>query len=90
MKRIKNADNGDEFFFFRTSDGIKVDALLHTDRGFRPIEIKSAMTQSASLESGLRRFLTLQPHSLSPTVVYAGRNVPAGASGIQFRNFLDM
>ena len=90
MKRIKNADNGDELFFFRTSDGIEVDALLRTGDGFHPIEIKSAMTQSASLESGLRRFLMLQPHTLSPTVVYAGRNVPAGESGIQFRNFLDM
>lgn len=90
MKRIKNADNGDELFFFRTSDGIEVDALLRTDKGFRPIEIKSSMTHSASLESGMRKFMALQTHSISPTVVYGGRNIPAGESGIEFRNFLDM
>lgn len=90
MKRIKNADSGDELFFFRTSDGIEVDALLRTADGFSPIEIKSAMTRSASLESGLNRFLALQPESISPTVVYAGRNMPAGKGGIGYRNFLTM
>ena len=90
VKRIKNADNGDELFFFRTSDGIEVDALLRTADGFRPIEIKSAMTRSASLESGLNRYLALQPESISPTVVYAGRNVPAGKDEIGYRNFLTM
>ena len=90
MKRIKNADSGDELFFFRTSDGIEVDALLRTADGFRPIEIKSAMTRSASLESGLNRYLALQPESISPTVVYAGRNMPAGKDEIGYRNFLTM
>lgn len=90
MKRIKNADSGDELFFFRTSDGIEVDALLRTADGFRPIEIKSAMTRSASLESGLNRFLALQPESISPTIVYAGRSMPAGKDGIGYRNFLTM
>ena len=90
MKRIKNADSGDELFFFRTSDGIEVDALLRTADGFSPIEIKSAMTRSASLESGLNRFLALQPESISPTVVYAGRSMPAGKGGIGYRNFLTM
>ena len=90
VKRIKNADNGDELFFFRTSDGIEVDALLRTADGFRPIEIKSAMTRSASLESGLNRYLALQPESISPTVVYAGRNMPAGKDEIGYRNFLTM
>ena len=87
MKRIKNADSGDELFFFRTSDGIEVDALLRTGDGFRPIEIKSAMTRTASLESGLKRYLALQPESIAPTVVYAGRDLPAGKSGIEYRNF---
>ena len=90
IKRIKNADSGDELFFFRTSDGIEVDALLRTGNGFRPLEIKSAMTQSASLESGLKRFLTLQPQSIAPTVVYAGRNLPAGKSGIEYSNYLEI
>jgi len=90
MKRIKNADNGDELFFFRTSDGIEVDALLRTGDGFRPIEIKSTMTQSDALESGLKRFLSLQPSSIMPTVVYDGRNLPAGKSGIEYRNFFDI
>ncbi len=90
MKRIKNADSGDELFFFRTSAGIEVDALLRTADGFSPIEIKSAMTRSASLESGLNRFLALQPESISPTVVYAGRSMPAGKGGIGYRNFLTM
>ena len=90
IKRIKNADSGDELFFFRTSDGIEVDTLLRTDEGFRPIEIKSAMTQSAALESGLKRFLSLQPQSIAPTVVYAGRTMPAGKSGIEYRNFIDI
>lgn len=90
MKRVKNADNGDELFFFRTSDGIEVDILVRTDNGFRPVEIKSAMTYSVSLESGLRRFMALQPQSISPTVVYGGRSMPAGESGIEFRNFLMM
>ena len=88
MKRIRNADSGDELFFFRTSDGIEVDALLRTGDGFRPIEIKSAMTQTASLEAGLKRYLALQPESIAPTVVYAGRDLPAGKSGIEYRNFL--
>lgn len=90
MKRVKNADTGDELFFFRTSDGIEVDVLVRTDNGFRPVEIKSTMTYSVSLESGLRRFLALQPQSISPTVVYGGRSMPAGESGIEFRNFLMM
>ena len=88
MKRIRNAGGGDELFFFRTSDGIEVDALLRTGDGFRPIEIKSAMTQTASLEAGLKRYLALQPESIAPTVVYAGRDLPAGKSGIEYRNFL--
>ena len=88
-KRIKNADSADELFFFRSSDGIEVDALLRTAEGFRPIEIKSAMTHSTALESGLRRFLALQPGSIAPTVAYAGRNMPAGKDGIQYRNFLN-
>ena len=90
MKRVKNADTGDELFFFRTSDGIEVDVLVRTDNGFRPVEIKSTMTYSVSLESGLRRFMALQPQSISPTVVYGGRSMPAGESGIEFRNFLMM
>ena len=90
VKRIRNADSGDELFFFRTSDGIEVDALLRTDGGFRPIEIKSAMTHSASLESGMRRFLALKPNAANPTVVYTGRTMPAGESGVEFRNFLEM
>ena len=89
MKRIKNADSGNELFFFRTSDGIEVDALLRTDGGFRPVEIKSAMTRTAALESGLQRFLTLQPNAVSPTVVYAGRSMPRGKDMIEYRNFLD-
>ena len=89
MKHIKNADSDDELFFFRTSDGIEIDALLRTNDGCQPIEIKSAMTQSASLESGLRRFLALQPQSIAPTVIYAGRNMPAAKYGIEYRNFID-
>jgi len=62
---------------------------VRTAEGFRPIEIKSAMTHSAALESGLRRFLALQPGFIAPTVAYAGRNMPAGKDGIQYRNFLN-
>ena len=90
IKRGKNSDSVDEIFFFRTSDVIEIDALLHTGDGFRPIEIKSAMTQSASLESGLKRYLSLQQQSIAPTVVYSGRSLPAGKSGIEYRNFLDI
>lgn len=90
MKRVKNADSGEELFFFRTSDGIEVDVLVRTDNGFRPVEIKSAMTYSVALESGLRRFMALHSQSISPTVVYGGRNMPAGESGIEFKNFLMM
>ena len=47
-----------------------------------------AMTQTASLEAGLKRYLALQPESIAPTVVYVGRDLPAGKSGIEYRNFL--
>ena len=89
MKRIKNDDNGDELFFFRSSDGIEVDVLMRTADGFRPIEIKAAMTRTASLESGLHRFRALWPQSIAPTVVYAGRNMPAGKGGVRYLNFLN-
>ena len=89
VSEMMNADSGNELFFFRTSDGIEVDALLRTDGGFRPVEIKSAMTRTAALESGLQRFLTLQPNAVSPTVVYAGRSMPRGKDMIEYRNFLD-
>ena len=89
MKRNLNRDSEDELFFFRTSDGSEVDVLRKTDRGFQPIEIKSAMTWTESLADGLHRASKLIPNAKNPTLIYCGNSYPAGAGDIVRANFLD-
>lgn len=89
MRRRMNRDEPDGLFFFRTSDGLEIDLLEQTEAGMRPIEIKSSMTYSPALETGLRKYLLLFPDAPSPTLLYAGTALAANRDGIACRNYLD-
>ena len=89
LKKKLNQDAEGELFFFRTNDGTEVDLLRETSDGLQPIEIKSSTTWSASLSDGLRKFLTLMPSSIRPTIVYGGKSYPSTNSNVSATNFLD-
>ena len=46
-------------------------------------------TWSASLSDGLRKFLTLMPSSIRPTIVYGGKSYPSTKGNVSATNFLD-
>ena len=89
LRHEKNSDNDGDLFFFRTTNGLEVDLLRLCDDGFQPIEIKSAMTYNPSLENSLSHFMDIFPKAVKPTLIYAGKNIPPGKSGIEYRNYLD-
>ena len=89
LKKKLNRDAEGEIFFFRTNDGAEVDLLRQTSDGLQPIEIKSSTTWSSSLSSGLRKFLTLMPNTVRPTVIYGGKTYPTVDGKISATNFLD-
>ena len=89
LKKKLNQDAEGELFFFRTNDGTEVDLLRQTPDGLQPIEIKSSTTWSASLSDGLRKFLTLMPSSIRPTIVYGGKSYPSTSGNVSATNFLD-
>lgn len=89
LKKKLNRDAEGELFFFRTNDGAEVDLLRQTSDGLQPIEIKSSTTWSSSLSSGLRKFLTLMPNTVRPTVIYGGKTYPTVDGKISATNFLD-
>ena len=89
LKKKLNQDAEGELFFFRTNDGTEVDLLRETSDGLQPIEIKSSTTWSASLSDGLRKFLTLMPSSIRPTIVYGGKSYPSTKGNVSATNFLD-
>ena len=89
LKKKLNQDAEGELFFFRTNDGTEVDLLRETSDGLQPIEIKSSTTWSASLSDGLRKFLTLMPSSIRPTIVYGGKSYPSTSGNVSATNFLD-
>ena len=74
---------------YRTNDGTEVDLLRETSDGLQPIEIKSSTTWSASLSDELRKFLTLMPSSIRPTIVYGGKSYPSTIGNVSATNFLD-
>ncbi|MBP5626716.1 ATP-binding protein [bacterium] len=89
LRHEKNSDNDGGLFFFRTTNGLEVDLLRLCDDGFQPIEIKSTMTYNPSLENSLSHFMDIFPKAVKPTLIYAGKNIPPGKSGIEYRNYLD-
>ena len=90
VKETFNRDGGDdELFFFRTSDGLEIDLLRRRDDGIQPIEIKSSMTYSNSLISGLASYRKLFPDCTAPTLVYAGRTL-GGTGPVRCVNYLDI
>lgn len=89
LKKKLNRDAEGELFFFRTNDGTEVDLLRQTSDGLQPIEIKSSTTWSSSLSAGLRKFLTLMPNTVRPTVIYGGKTYPTVDGKISATNFLD-
>jgi predicted AAA+ superfamily ATPase len=90
LKRKCNRDEDGDLFFFRTSDGLEVDVLRRCENGWQPMEIKSSMTWSRSLESGLDKYRTLFPDAVSPMLVYAGDTIPATEqNSIDVRNYLE-
>ena len=89
LKKKLNRDAEGELFFFRTNDGAEVDLLRQTSDGLQPIEIKSSTTWSSSLSAGLRKFLTLMPNTVRPTVIYGGKTYPTVDGKISATNFLD-
>ena len=89
LRHEKNSDNDGDLFFFRTTNGLEVDLLRLCDDGFQPIEIKSTMTYNPSLENSLSHFMDIFPKAVKPTLIYAGKNIPPGKSGIEYRNYLD-
>ena len=89
LRHEKNSDNDGDLFFFRTTNGLEVDLLRLCDDGFQPIEIKSAMTYNPSLENSLSHFMDIFPKAVKPTLIYAGKNIPPGKSGREYRNYLD-
>lgn len=89
LKRKLNSDEDGELFFFRTSDGLEVDVLRQTPDGLQPIEIKSAMTWSGNLASGLNRYCKTVSRAPSPLLVYAGTTIPSVDGGLASMNYLD-
>ena len=89
LRHEKNSDNDGGLFVFRTTNGLEVDLLRLCDDGFQPIEIKSTMTYNPSLENSLSHFMDIFPKAVKPTLIYAGKNIPPGKSGIEYRNYLD-
>ena len=89
LRHEKNSDNDGGLFFFRTTNGLEVDLLRLCDDGFQPIEIKSTMTYNPSLENSLSHFMDIFPKAVKPTLIYAGKNISPGKSGIEYRNYLD-
>ena len=55
----------------------EVDLLLASGRTLVPIEIKAAYTPGDDLSKGVRRFAALTTEAVCPTVIYAGRDIPA-------------
>ena len=88
VKEMFNRDGDGELFFFRTSDGLEVDLVRVLPDGIHPVEIKSSMTFSPSLASGLAASRKIVPDFADSTVVYAGKTLPP-AGGTRFVNFLE-
>lgn len=56
LKRLCNAGQRHELFFYRDTHGNEVDLLIRQGRRLTPVEIKSASTFSVDFLKGIRRF----------------------------------
>lgn len=87
LKARYNAGLEPDLYFFRDSNGLEIDLLLHDNQSLLPMEIKAARTFSASLCTSLRKFTRLLPTPCKAAhVIYAG-DISTLANGIQFSNF---
>ena len=88
VKRALNRDDEGDLFFFRTSDGLEIDLVRCRAKGWQPIEIKSSETYSSALLQGLDAYCRLVPDAVEPSLVYAGRTLPA-SKPTRVANFLE-
>ena len=88
VKRALNRDDEGDLFFFRTSDGLEIDLVRRRAKGWQPIEIKSSETYSSALLHGLDAYRRLVPNAIEPSLVYAGRTLPA-SEPTRVANFLE-
>lgn len=88
VKRALNRDDEGDLFFFRTSDGLEIDLVRRRANGWQPIEIKSSETYSSALLHGLDAYRRLVPNAIEPSLVYAGRTLPA-SEPTRVANFLE-
>lgn len=88
VKRALNRDDEGDLFFFRTSDGLEIDLVRRRAKGWQPIEIKSSETYSGALLHGLDAYRRLVPDAVEPSLVYAGRTLPA-SKPTRVTNFLE-
>ncbi len=72
--------------FYRDSNGNEVDLVIEIGGGFVPVEIKSAGTVGTDFLKGLLRFAEAVPESVSPILVYAGKETRA-QQGIRIENW---
>ena len=88
VKRALNRDDEGDLFFFRTSDGLEIDLVRRRAKGWQPIEIKSSETYSGALLHGLDAYRRLVPDTVEPSLVYAGKTLPA-SEPTRVANFLE-
>ena len=74
------------FYFFRDSNGLKVDLVMESARRLHLIEIKCAMTPNPSLERGIGRVSSVTS-AMSKTIIYRGEEFPI-ATGGEYVNFV--
>lgn len=73
LKRKYNSNSGEDYYFYRTSDGIEVDAVRAYGRKLYPIEIKMSSTFDPSWAKGLNVFLKeYEDSAASGCIVYGG------------------
>lgn len=77
LKARLNAGKRPNLYYFRDSKGMEVDVLLDEGRMLRPFEIKSSSTMNADFVKSLLKFKAIVPNVVSPTVIYAGKDLPS-------------